>query len=112
MKGGASEHVYKSFIKLEILYQLYIKKFGKKRGEDLAKEDLSNIITTKKKPSIYFKKASNFYFICKYLRKGAWKKCEIAPTYQESVTSLSWSGILRDLNLEEQNANLSEGKFF
>jgi hypothetical protein len=100
MKGGASEHVYKSFIELEILYQLYLKEFGRKKGSNLAKDELNNIIITKKKPSIYFKKASNFYFICKHLKKGGWKKCDLAPTYWESVTGPTWSSILNSLNLE------------
>lgn len=110
MKGGASERVYKSFIELEILYQLYLKEFGMKKGSNLAKDELNNIIITKKKPSIYFKKASNFYFICKHLKKGGWKNCDFAPTYWESVTGPTWSSILNSLNLKQQNENLFEGK--
>jgi hypothetical protein len=109
MKGGACRRVYESFIKLEMLYQLYIKEFGEKKGKNLAREDLNDIITTKKKPSTYFKKASHFYFICKYLKKGAWKECDIAPTYWESVTGSTWSAILEHLNLENE---ISEGKVF
>jgi hypothetical protein len=69
-------------------------------------EDLNKIIKTTKKPSLYLKKANNFYFICKHLKEGKWKECNIAPTYWESVTKKTWNEILENLNLSE------EGKVF
>jgi hypothetical protein len=111
MSGRASESVYKSFIELELLHQLYLKNFGKKEEKNLVREDLSSIITTKKKASIYFKKVSNFYFICKHLNKGSWKECGIAPTYWESVTGPTWKSIIEILNLEQQqNKDSEEGE--
>ena len=99
----------KAYIGLELLHKLYLKKFGNKMGKSLAREDLSSIITTKKKPSTYFRKASRFYCICKHLKKGVWKECVIAPTYWESINGTTWDSILENLNIE----NLSEeGKVF
>ena len=48
MKGRACEKVYRSFLELEILYQLYIKELGEKKGRNQIKQDLNNIIVTKK----------------------------------------------------------------
>jgi hypothetical protein len=104
--GKASKDVYKSFIELVLLQQLYIKNFGDKNGKNTMNEDLNKIIKTTKKPSLYLKKANNFYFICKHLKEGKWKECNIAPTYWESVTKKTWNEILENLNLSE------EGKVF
>ncbi|RIA84567.1 hypothetical protein C1645_832060 [Glomus cerebriforme] len=47
---------------------------------------------------------------CPHLKKGGWKKCDIAPTYWESVTGPTWNSILNSLNLEQQYENLSESE--
>jgi len=111
IRGKASEEVYKSLIELALLYQLYLNKYGEKIGKKFATSDLDSIITTTKKSIILYKKANNFYFICKHLKKGAWKECKIAPTYWKTVTNVTWNNILEDLNLKEQQ-NGNEGKVF
>src|SRR5437764_11856153 len=96
MGGKANKNVYKSFIELELLYQLYKNKYGESGGKKIASDNMNKIINTTKKPSTYLKKANKFYFICKNLKKGAWSNCDIASTYWESINILTWNNILKD----------------
>ncbi|GBC02590.1 hypothetical protein RclHR1_00470020 [Rhizophagus clarus] len=99
MKGKACMGLYKLYIELELISKEYKVKFGK-IGKKVANSDLKQIIKTSKKASVYFKKVKYFYFICKHTRKNAWKKCDIPPTFWETVNVSTWESILQSLNLK------------
>ncbi|RGB23408.1 hypothetical protein C1646_774541 [Rhizophagus diaphanus] len=89
MKGGANANVYKSFIELELYYQHYKIKYGESGGKKLANDDIHSVIKTTKKSS---------------------NKCDIAPTYWESIIDPTWYKILEDLNLTQQANDISENE--
>ena len=110
MEEGASADVYKLFVLSMLLTE---DKYGESSGKKPANDDINNVIKTTKKASMHIlRKASKFYFICKNLKKGAWKKCDIAPNYWDrSIVQLGPK--ILDLGLVQQaNADLSLSFFY
>ncbi len=103
MKGSASSLLYSSFIKLVLLLNLYKKKLDDEEndidGEEVLKNELSVVIKTKERPSLFIKKSKKFYTIASKCKKNSWKDCNVAPSFWRDIQNDQWGNLLDELNL-------------